>query len=37
MRVAGPVRTLGGSVNPFFEYGTDGITFPNRVSATNAP
>jgi phosphodiesterase/alkaline phosphatase D-like protein len=36
VRVAGTVRTLGGSVNPFFEYGTDGITFPNRVSATNA-
>ncbi len=34
VRVAGSVRTLGGSVNPFFEYGTDGITFPNRVSAT---
>lgn len=36
VRVAGSVRTLGGNVNPFFEYGTDGITFPNRVSATNA-
>jgi phosphodiesterase/alkaline phosphatase D-like protein len=36
VRVAGTVRTLGGSVNPFFEYGTDGIVFPNRVSATNA-
>jgi hypothetical protein len=37
VRVAGSVRTLGGSVNAFFEYGTDGTTFPNRVSATGGP
>lgn len=34
VRVAGSVRTLGGSVNAFFEYGTDGVTFPIRVAAT---
>jgi len=33
VRVSGSVRTLGGSVEAFFEYGTDGITFPIRVSA----
>ena len=37
VRVAGSVRALGGSVNAFFEYGTDGITFPNRVSAAGGP
>jgi hypothetical protein len=36
VRVAGSVRTLGGSVEAFFEYGTDGVTFPNRVGSPGA-
>ncbi|MCW1922146.1 cadherin-like beta sandwich domain-containing protein [Luteolibacter arcticus] len=32
--VAGTVRARGGPADVFFEYGTDGISFPDRIRAT---
>ncbi len=33
VRVTGSVRTRGGTADVFFEYGTDGLTVPNRIQA----
>ncbi len=33
-RVSGLVRPRGTDADVFFEYGTDGITFPNKIRAT---
>ena len=33
-RVSGTVRPRGANADVFFEYGTDGVTFPNRIQAT---
>jgi hypothetical protein len=33
-RLSGVVRARGTAADVFFEYGTDGVTFPNRVRAT---
>ncbi len=33
VRVNGSVRARGSAVDVFFEYGTDGVNFPNRIRA----
>ena len=33
VQVTGSVRARGATVNVFFDYGTDGVNFPNRVAA----
>jgi autotransporter-associated beta strand protein len=37
VRLAGTVKARGANALAFFEYGTDGITFPNRVAVTGGP
>lgn len=37
VRLAGTVKPRGGSADAFFEYGTDGVNFPNRVAASGGP
>ncbi|MEK7952881.1 cadherin-like beta sandwich domain-containing protein [Luteolibacter soli] len=34
IRVTGTARARGGPAEVYFEYGTDGVSFPNRVRAT---
>jgi hypothetical protein len=36
VHLAGTVRARGASADVFFEYGTDGVSFPNRVQADEA-
>ena len=36
VRVSGSVRAHNASTQVFFDYGTDGVTFPNSVAATPA-
>lgn len=33
-RLSGSVRARGTAADVYFEYGTDGVTFPNRIRAT---
>ena len=37
VRLAGTVKARGANALAFFEYGTDGIAFPNRVAVTGGP
>lgn len=37
VRVTGSVRARGPAADVFFEYGTDGVTFPGRIAAAGGP
>lgn len=37
VRLAGSVKARGAAADAFFEYGTDGLTFPNRIAVPGGP
>lgn len=37
VRLSGSVRARGAAADVFFEYGTDGVSFPNRIAVPGGP